>query len=114
MFPWLFPYDFGGIGQNCHFVKISETTQKKKLLMYHDKCFQTDFYFLMITFNHEQSKAGVTGRFLLAKRKMWPDISNRLKSLNHDILKNISEKLSNRKHFLPATPEEKKLLSAFT
>jgi hypothetical protein len=107
MFPWLFPYGFGGIGQKCQFAKISETTQKKKLLMYHDKCFQTDFYFLMIAFNHEQFKAGVTGSFLLAKRKMWPDISNCLKSLNHDILKNISDKLSNGKHFLPATPEEK-------
>jgi hypothetical protein len=88
-----FSYGFGGIGQKCHFAKISETTQKKKLLMYHDKCFQTDFYFPMIAFNHEQLKAGVTGSFLLAKRKMWPDISNHLKSLNHDILKNISDKL---------------------
>jgi hypothetical protein len=33
MFPWLFPYGFGGFGQKCHFAKISETTQKKKLLM---------------------------------------------------------------------------------
>jgi hypothetical protein len=61
----------------------------------------------MIAFNHEQLKAGVTGSFLLATRKMWPNISNRLKSLNHDILKNISDKLPNGKHFLPATPEEK-------
>jgi hypothetical protein len=105
IFPWLFPYGFGGIGQKCHL--ISETTQKKKLLMYHDKCFQTDFYFPMIAFNHEQLKAGVTGSFLLTKRKMWPDISNCLKSLNHDILENISDKLLNEEHFLPATLEEK-------
>jgi hypothetical protein len=75
--------------------------------MYHDKCFQTDFYFLMIAFNHEQLKAGVMGSFLLTKKKMWPDISNHLKSLNHDILKNISDKLLNGEHFLLATPEEK-------
>ena len=107
MFPWLFPYGFGGIGQKCHFAKISETTQKKNLLMYHDKRFQTDFYFPMIAFNHEQLKAGVTGSFLLTKRKMWPGISNRLKSLNHDVLKIISDKLSNGAHFSPSTPEEK-------
>ena len=37
MFPWLFPYGLGGIGQKCHFSKISEATQKLNLLMYHDK-----------------------------------------------------------------------------
>jgi hypothetical protein len=62
----------------------------------------------------DRLKAGVTESFLLTKRRMWPDISNCLKSLNHDILKNTSDKLSNGKHFLPATPGEKKLLSAFT
>jgi hypothetical protein len=108
MFPWLFPYGYGGIGQKCHFAKISETTHKKNLLMYHDKRFQTDFYFPMIAFNHEQLKAGITGSFLLTKRKNWPNISNRLKSLNHDVLKTISEKLSNGVHFSPTTIEEKK------
>ena len=69
MFPWLFPYGFGGIGQKCHFAKISESNHKKNLLMYYYKHFQTDFYFPMIAFNHEQLKAGVTGSFLLAKKK---------------------------------------------
>ena len=108
MFPWLFPYGLGGIGQKCHFAKISEITQKRNLLMYHDKRFQTDFYFPMIAFNHEQLKAGVTGSFLLAKRKMWPNISSRLKTLNRDVLKHISDKLSDGAHFTPNTTEEKK------
>ena len=85
MFPCLFPYGLGGIGQKCHFAKISESTQKRKLLVHHDKHFGTDFYFPM--------KAGVMGSFLLTKKKMWPGISNCLKSLNHDILKHISDKL---------------------
>ena len=70
MFPWLFPYGLGGIGQKCHFAKVSDANHKKKLLMYYDKRFQTDFYFPMVAFNHEQLKAGVTGSFLLAKKKM--------------------------------------------
>ena len=107
MFPWLFPYGLEGIGQKCHFPKISEATQKRKLLMYHDKHFQTDFYFLMVAFNHKQLKAGVTGSFLLTKRKMWPGISNCLKSLNHDILKHISNEPSTGPQFLPTTTEEK-------
>ena len=108
MFPWLFPYGHGGIGQKCHFKKISEAKQKLNLLMYHDKRFQRDFYFPMVAFNHEQLKAGVTGSFLLAKKKQWPDISNRLKSLNQDVIKKISDTLSNGTHFSPTTVEEKK------
>ena len=107
MFPWLFPYGFEGIGQKCHFSKISESNHKKNLLMYYDKRFQTNFYFPMIAFNHEQVKAGVTGSFLLAKRKMWPAISNHLKSLNHNVLKKISDKLSDEGQFTPQTAEEK-------
>ena len=107
MFPWLFPYGFGGIGQKCHSRKISEATQKLNLLMYCDKRFQTDFYFPMVAFNHEQLKAGITGSFLLAKRKKWPDISNRLKNLNHNVLKNISNRLSEGSRFSTTTVEEK-------
>jgi hypothetical protein len=59
-------------------------------------------------FNHEHLKADVIGSFLLAKRKMWPDISNRLKSLNHGILKNISDKLLSGARFSPTMTEEKK------
>ena len=114
MFPWLFPYGFGGIGQKCHFGKISETTHKRNLLMYYDKRFQTDLYFPMIAFNHEQLKAGVTGSFLLTKKKMWPDISKRLQSLNHGVLKMISDKLSDGSHFTPSTAEEKKCFQLLT
>ena len=88
-------------------MKISEATQKRKLLMYHDNHLQTDFYFPMVAFNHEQLKAGVMGRFLLTKREMWPGIFNYLKFLNHDILKHISDKLLTGAQFLPTTTEEK-------
>ena len=37
--------------------------------MYHDKHFQTDDYFPIIAFNHEQLKAGTTESFLLARRR---------------------------------------------
>ncbi|HEY4831131.1 MAG TPA: helitron helicase-like domain-containing protein, partial [Waddliaceae bacterium] len=107
MFPWLFPYGHGGIGQKCHFGSISEIGHKKNLLMYHDKRFQTDFYFPMISFNHNQLKSGITGSFLLSKRKKWPSISRRLKTLNRDVLKYISEKLSNGELFNPKSAEEK-------
>ncbi|KAJ7128340.1 hypothetical protein C8R44DRAFT_567373, partial [Mycena epipterygia] len=37
MFPWLFPYGKGGIGNPVHKRRISEMRHKKHLLMYHDK-----------------------------------------------------------------------------
>ncbi|KAJ7028454.1 hypothetical protein C8F04DRAFT_964008 [Mycena alexandri] len=63
MFPWLFPYGLGGF-ENQHIVgRISEDTHKKKLLMYHDKRFQTDVYFPIVAFNHSQMKASATLEF---------------------------------------------------
>ncbi|KAJ6624051.1 hypothetical protein B0H10DRAFT_1785264 [Mycena sp. CBHHK59/15] len=56
MFPWLFPYGKRGRGHLSHANKQGDLTKKKSLLMYHDKCFQVDTYFLMIAFNHEQLK----------------------------------------------------------
>ena len=61
----------------------------------------------MIALNHKQLKAGITGSFILAQRKKWPDISKRLKSLNHDVLKSITDKLSNGDKFIPKNQEEK-------
>ncbi|KAJ7077028.1 hypothetical protein C8R44DRAFT_543988, partial [Mycena epipterygia] len=37
MFPWLFPYGKGGIGNPVHKRRMSEMRHKKQLLMYHDK-----------------------------------------------------------------------------
>ena len=68
LFPWLFPYGLGGIGQYRHKHKLSEKEHKKWLLQYYDKRFQTDLYFPIIAFNHEQIKASVTGSFIMAKR----------------------------------------------
>ncbi|KAJ7351638.1 hypothetical protein DFH08DRAFT_694806, partial [Mycena albidolilacea] len=66
MFPWLFPYGFGGIGHPSHKKKLSELKHKGHLLMYHDKRFQTNLYFPMVAFNDTQIKSGSTGSHLLA------------------------------------------------
>ena len=90
MFPWLFPYGMGGIGQKCHKSKFPEKEHKKWLLMYHDKRFQTDLYFPIIAFNHEQIKGSTTGSFLLAKRKNFLSIAERLVNINPKVLQNLS------------------------
>ena len=75
MFPWLFPYGKGGIGQNVHNGKLSAAEHKKHLLMYHDKRFQTNYYFPMIAFNQEQIKKCATGSYLVTKRRNFAHIS---------------------------------------
>lgn len=52
MFPWLFPYGLGGIGNNKQTRPLSEPEWKKHLLMYYDKRFQLDHYFPLVAFNH--------------------------------------------------------------
>ena len=107
MFPWLFPYGLGGIGQAQHKGKYSEINHKRHLLMYHDKRFQTDIYFPIIAFNHSQMKSGITGSFLLAKRRQFPEITQRLMQINPSVLMDISQRMAAGEIVRPESDEEK-------
>ena len=111
MFPWLFPYGHGGIGQQCHKYTISDVDRKHQLLMYHDKHFQTDFYFPMIAFNHEQIKQGSTGSLLLAKQQNFDEISKRLLGIDKQVLADISKWLQEGEHVVAKTEKEKACFS---
>ncbi|KAJ3504480.1 hypothetical protein NMY22_g17910 [Coprinellus aureogranulatus] len=107
MFPWLFPYGLGGIGQLRHAKIMSEREHKRRLLLYHDKRFQTDLYFPMIAFNHEQMKSNVTGSFLFAKRKDFETVSSRIAQINPNVLTSVAEKMKDGGTFKPVTEDEK-------
>ena len=107
MFPWLFPYGFGGLGQSRHKRKLSLLEHKQSLLMYHDKRFQTDLYFPIIAFNHEQISAGITGSFLMAKRQKFGNIVDRLTSLDKMVLKTLTERMAGGEYVRPQTDAEK-------
>ncbi|KAJ7267070.1 hypothetical protein C8J57DRAFT_1068144 [Mycena rebaudengoi] len=107
MFPWLFPYGLGGIGHHEHRHRISEAAHKRFLLMYHDKRFQTDLYFPMVAFNELQIKAGKTGSHLLAKKKHFGSVVDRISHLDSAVLSDITAKLSAGKKFVPTTDAEK-------
>ena len=93
MFPWLFPYGLGGIGNERSFKKIAVTERKKLLLMYHDKRFQRDRTFPLIAFNEEQIKSGTTGSYLLAKTESFDRIVERLFKMDDSTLLQIIEQL---------------------
>lgn len=107
MFPWLFPYGKGGLSQLRHFQKISEAEHKKWLLSYYDKRFQTDLYFPIVAFNHEQIKGGRKGGMLLARRKKFDEISKRILSINSDVLDSISKRMEKGENVVPETVSEK-------
>ena len=85
-FPWLFPYGFGGIGNEQGFMKVPEHHRKCQLLMYHDKHFQNDSSFVLMAFNHGQIKTATTGGFLLTKKSNFNDIAEQLLTVDHKIL----------------------------
>jgi hypothetical protein len=107
MFPWLFPYGIGGIGNAFHKGNISSLTHKGHLLMYHDKKFQRDPHFPLIAFNHEQIKGGATGGYLLAKKHSFPQIADRLLTLDLDVLSDIAKCMSDGERVKPITDAEK-------
>jgi Helitron helicase-like domain at N-terminus/PIF1-like helicase len=111
MFPWLFPYGLGGIGQPQFKSVFSAKAHKNWLLMYHDKRFQNDLYFPMIAFNHEQLKDSTTGSFLLTKRRNFPSVAKQLLSLKPGILEAISRRMASGEYVKPVTDEEKKCFS---
>jgi len=98
MLPWLFPYGLGGLTQQVHKKKISDIERKRLLLMYHDKHFQTDLYFPVIAFNHEQLKVGTTGSFLLTRHHNFNSIASNLEKVNKHVLVDLAKCMSEGEH----------------
>ena len=105
MFPWLFPYGLGGIGS---VPGIPEREHKRRLLMYHDKRFQVDQDFPFIAFSHEQIKTASTQSYLLADKRMFKDISNRILSVDRGNLTTLLEHMAKNGVSKPETDDEKK------
>ena len=105
MFPWLFPYGLGGIGSVKY---LGELEHKRRLLMYHDKRFQTDPTFPFVAFSHAQIKASTSQSFLLADKNIFHDITNRLLSLDMNSVNSLIERLANDDSGKAETEEEKK------
>jgi hypothetical protein len=107
MFPWLFPYGKGGIGHVAHKFKLGDMTRKRDLLMCHDKRFQTDDYFPMVAFNHEQLKGSTQGSNIIVKRSKFVDIARRLLAMYPEVVANIADRMVAGEHVKPANDAEK-------
>ncbi|KAJ7115117.1 hypothetical protein C8R43DRAFT_845193, partial [Mycena crocata] len=74
--------------------------------MYYDKRFQTDTYFPMIAFNHEQMKGSSTGSKLLAKRSNFAAVVRRLRSVNPEVAGNIADRMVKKEKVKPVNEAE--------
>ncbi len=104
MFPWLFPYGYGGVG-SLH--GVSDAKHKAYLMMYYDKRFQVDPSFPFVSFSHEQIKTATTKAFLATERAKFGDISDRFLRLDKDVLTTVIERLRKDGHVVPETEQEK-------
>ncbi|TFK58432.1 hypothetical protein BDN72DRAFT_723385, partial [Pluteus cervinus] len=75
--------------------------------MYHDKRFQTDFYFPFVAFSHEQIKACSTGGFLVTDKTNFDKISQRVLNLNTSVLNSITDRLAAGEIVRAETEDEK-------
>ena len=107
MMPWLFPYGFGGIGNNLYQGRLSSLAHKKHLLMYYDKQFQMDPGFALIALNHEQIQESTTGGYLTADKAYFSQVTDRLHNIDLNVLSDITTRLSQNIRVKPETEAEK-------
>lgn len=89
-----FPIRRWGFDNSRMQIKVSEAVRKRNMLMYYDKRFQTDQFFSLIAFNHQQIKASTTGGFLLAKRSNFADVADRLADIQESTLDSFIEQMT--------------------
>ena len=93
MFSWLFLYGLGEIGiVDADNINMSDSIYKQTLLMYHDKCFQLDPHFQIITFNHDQIKNSTTGGYLMIEKQNFDEITEHLMNVNVGVLDDLSKR----------------------
>ncbi|KAF5320606.1 hypothetical protein D9611_013752 [Ephemerocybe angulata] len=108
MFPWLYPYGHGGVGQDTHTSSFSRVNHVKWLLMYHDKRFQVDANFIIILENHKLITQSSKGSFISMRRNNFSKVADAISKLDPGVLLTIAERLKNGGRFFPQTPEEGK------
>jgi Helitron helicase-like domain at N-terminus/PIF1-like helicase len=106
MMPWLFPYGLGGIGNSNIIGPMSSISQKKHLLMYHDKRFQTDPGFPLIAFNQEQIQQSSSAGFVTAEKPYFAEVAKRLMNLDKSVLEDITDRMMKGERVKPETDAE--------
>ncbi len=107
MFPWLYPYGLGGFGNPRIAKKISRIEHVRHCLLYSDRRFQRDDYFPFIAFNHEQILKSTKGGYLLAERRNFDSVAERILKVDQDALQRLIDRGKAGLGLSPEGPEEK-------
>ncbi|PPR07084.1 hypothetical protein CVT24_010921 [Panaeolus cyanescens] len=111
MFPWLFPYGLGGVGQDYHKGLISRETHLQWLLMYYDKRFQRDPNFVIVAFNQQMIRQSTSGSFMMMKRSNFDNFVLSMNELDPSVLASLATRMREGEFVVPQTPEEKRCFS---
>jgi hypothetical protein len=76
-------------------------------MMYHDKRFQMDVNFPFVAFSHEQVKSSASQSWLVAERKKFGEITQRLLDLDQSVLEHLTSKMVKGDLVKPDTEAEK-------
>ncbi len=106
MFPWLFPYGYGGLGNDRIKLNLSDAVRKKNWLQYYDKRFQHDKIFALVAFNHQQIKKSSDGGYFLTLKKNFPTVIDRLTNISMSTLNSLIER-TEKGRVTPETDSEK-------
>ncbi|EKM50821.1 uncharacterized protein PHACADRAFT_53952, partial [Phanerochaete carnosa HHB-10118-sp] len=86
MFPWFFPYGKGGFQNEAMTKWMSRQEHAHHLLMYHDRHFQRDEYFIFLVFSQKQIVDSNSGGYILSERKHFDSISQKICNLDIRLL----------------------------
>lgn len=113
MFPWLFPYGYGGFSNSFIKKRVGVMAHTKSLLLYHDRRFQTDEYFLFVAFNQEQIRSSTRGGYLVSRQKTFPLIAEQLNTLSIPVLERLVTRAENE-HFLRPVQDDAEECACFS
>lgn len=106
MFPWLYPYGLGGIGNPYTVKTVGDVTQKRLQLMYHDKRFQLDAAFPLIALNHTQIKDSTLGGYLLTHKRNFAEVADRILRVTETTLSEVIKQLEDKTFLLDPSNKE--------
>ncbi|KAJ3551661.1 hypothetical protein NM688_g4575 [Phlebia brevispora] len=106
LFPWLYPYGYGGFGNVRMSKKLSVEKHVRALLMYHDHRFQEDRYFPFLVFNRIQIKRSTKGGYILTQSKNFANIAEKLQHVEGEALDTLIARGERDGYIKPTSSEE--------
>ncbi|KAJ3557014.1 hypothetical protein NM688_g1702 [Phlebia brevispora] len=111
LYPWLFPYGLGRLGNPFASVGVPRRTHIRWFMNYHDRRFQVDETFPFLLFNQEQIRACSKGGITLTERKNYPQVVEKINSLNLDVMDEFVRKCKERGYVKTENDAEKECYS---